>query len=80
MVLALSVLGPCELRRDGKVIPVPAGKTTELLIRLALDAGVPIRVERLVDDLWDESGVPTQRNTMQTKVSKLRVPSVTRPG
>ena len=66
------MLGPCELRRDGKVIPVPAGKTTELLIRLALDAGVPIRVERLVDDLWDESGVPTQRNTMQTKVSKLR--------
>lgn len=71
-VLAHSVLGPCELRRDGTVIPIPAGKTTELLIRLALDAGVPVRVDRLIDDLWGAEGVPTQRNTMQAKVSKLR--------
>jgi hypothetical protein len=57
--LALSVLGPCELRRDGELLLVPAGRTTELLIRLALDAGVPV-------------GLQTPRNTMQPKVSKLR--------
>jgi predicted ATPase/DNA-binding SARP family transcriptional activator len=71
-VLALSVLGPFELRRGGELVSVPAGKTTELLIRLALDAGVPVRVERLIDDLWGADGLPTQRNTMQAKISKLR--------
>ena len=72
MVLALSVLGPFELRRDGKLLAVPAGKSTELLIRLALDAGAPVRVERLIEDLWGSDGVATERNTLQAKVSKLR--------
>jgi DNA-binding SARP family transcriptional activator len=71
-VLSLSVLGPFEVRRDGVFVAVPAGKTTELLVRLALDAGVPVGVERLIDDLWGAERVPTQRNTMQTKASKLR--------
>ena len=44
----------------------------ELLIRLALDAGVPVRVERLIEDLWGSDGVATERNTLQAKVSKLR--------
>jgi DNA-binding SARP family transcriptional activator len=51
---------------------VPAGRTTELLIRLALDAGVPVRVERLIENLWGPEGLQTPRNTMQPKVSKLR--------
>ena len=72
MVLALSVLGPFELRRDGELLSVPAGKSMELLIRLALDAGVPVRVERLIEDLWGSDGVAAERNTLQAKVSKLR--------
>jgi DNA-binding SARP family transcriptional activator len=71
VVLALSVLGPFELRRDGELLRVPAGKSTELLIRLALDAGVPVRVDRLIEDLWGSDGVSTGRNTLQAKVSKL---------
>ena len=31
---------------------VPAGKTTELLVRLALDAGSRVRVDVLLEDLW----------------------------
>ena len=38
-MLTISVLGPTELRRDGVRVPLASGKTTELLIRLALDAG-----------------------------------------
>ncbi len=43
--------------------------TTDLLVRLAVDAGRYVRAETLLDELWDE---PTGRNTLQSKVSQLR--------
>jgi predicted ATPase/DNA-binding SARP family transcriptional activator len=69
-VLQISVLGPVEVRRDGRPMPVPGGKTSELLVRLALEAGVFVRADRLVDDLW--AGAVTNRNTLQSKVARLR--------
>ncbi len=71
-MLSISVLGPVEVRRTGELVPVPAGKTSELLVRLALDAGVLVRTDRLVDDLWAADAVRTSRNTLQSKVAKLR--------
>ncbi len=68
----ISVLGPVEVRRDGELVPVPGGRTSELLVRLALEAGVPVRADRLVDDLWGADAVNTRRNTLQSKVAKLR--------
>jgi predicted ATPase/DNA-binding SARP family transcriptional activator len=69
-VLQVSVLGPVEVTRDGQRVPVPGGKTAEVLIRLALDAGEFVRADRLIDELW--GGAPTQRNTLQSKVARLR--------
>ena len=66
----ISVLGPVEVRRDGELVAVPGGKTSELLVRLALEAGLYVRADRLVDDLW--TGAPTNRNTLQSKVARLR--------
>ena len=40
-------------------------------MRLALDAGRPVRAERLVEDLWPDA-TGTRRNTLQAKVSQLR--------
>jgi predicted ATPase/DNA-binding SARP family transcriptional activator len=71
-VIAVSVLGAVELHRDGERIPVRAGKTTEVLVRLALEAGVMVRTERLIEDLWADQAVGTARNVLQTKVSRLR--------
>ncbi|MBM2619604.1 winged helix-turn-helix domain-containing protein [Actinoplanes sp. LDG1-06] len=68
-MLTVAVLGPVDLRRDGVRLDVPAGRTTEVLIRLALDAGRPVRAERLIEDLW---GGPVSPNVLQAKVSKLR--------
>ncbi len=48
---------------------MPAGKTTELLVRLALDAGSRVRVDVLLEDLWPTTA---GRNTLQSKVSQLR--------
>ena len=64
------MLGPVEVRRDGQLLSVPGGKTSEVLVRLALEAGVFVRTDRLVDDLW--AGAPTRRNTLQSKVARLR--------
>src|SRR6478609_3855600 len=71
-VWTVAVLGPVDVRRDRVRVAVPAGKTTQVLVRLALDAGTLVRAERLSDDLWSESGPGIARNTLQSKVSKLR--------
>jgi predicted ATPase/DNA-binding SARP family transcriptional activator len=71
-VLTIAVLDEVELRRDGVLIPVRPGKTTEVLIRLALEAGERVRTEQLIDDLWGGQAVATARNTLQTKISRLR--------
>jgi hypothetical protein len=77
VVIAVSVLGLVELNRDGERVSVRAGKTTEVLIRLALEAGVMVRTDRLIEDLWADEAVGTARNTLQTKVSRLRRPWAT---
>jgi predicted ATPase/DNA-binding SARP family transcriptional activator len=71
-VISIAVLGPVELRRDGVAVPVRPGKTTELLVRLALEAGVMVRTERLIEDLWADEATGIARNPLQTKVSRLR--------
>jgi predicted ATPase/DNA-binding SARP family transcriptional activator len=68
-VLTVAVLGAVEARRDGVRLSVPTGKTTELLARLALEAGSGVRVDALLEELWPTS---PGRNTLQSKVSQLR--------
>jgi predicted ATPase/DNA-binding SARP family transcriptional activator/tetratricopeptide (TPR) repeat protein len=70
-MLTVAVLDRVEVRRDGAPAPLPSGLTTELLIRLALDAGRPVRAERLVEELWPGT-TGTRLNTLQAKVSQLR--------
>jgi DNA-binding SARP family transcriptional activator len=71
-VFHISVLGPVEVKRDGQPVPVPGGKTSELLVRLALEAGLFVRTDRLVEDVWAADAINTRRNTVQSKIAKLR--------
>ena len=68
-MFSVAVLGAVSVHRDGEMLAVPAGKTTELLVRLALDAGSRVRADTLIEDLWSER---VGRNTLQSKVSQLR--------
>lgn len=70
-MLTVAVLGPIEIHRDGARLPVPSGKTTEVLVRLAVEAGRVVRADRMIEDLWG-SAATTGRNTLQSKVSQLR--------
>src|SRR5690242_18158376 len=71
-VLDIAVLGPVEVRRDGQLVRVPSGRTTEVLVRLAVEPGVPVAADRLIEDLWEDGSLDTARNTLQSKVSQLR--------
>ena len=68
-MLTVAVLGRVVVRRDGVAAPVPTGRTTELLVRLALEGGRPVRAQRLAEDLWPGGA---RANTLQVKVSQLR--------
>src|SRR6478735_3597572 len=70
-MLTVAVLGPVEVHRDELRVGLPTGKTTEVLVRLALDAGRVVSVDRLIEDVWADA-VNTGRNTLQSKVSQLR--------
>lgn len=71
-MLTVAVLGPVEVRRDGEKVPLPSGRTTQVLVRLALEAGRPVGAGTLLRDLWEDAGVSTGKNTVQSKVSQLR--------
>src|SRR3954447_26644417 len=51
---------------------MPGGRTAELLVHLALNAGDHVRADRLIEDLWGADAVTTRPNTLQSKIAKLR--------
>jgi predicted ATPase/DNA-binding SARP family transcriptional activator len=71
-VLDVALLGPLEVTVDGAPVEVPSGKASELLARLALEAGELVSAERLVEDLWASTTTEVRRNTLQSKVAMLR--------
>jgi len=71
-VLDVAILGPLAVSVDGARVEVPRGKASELLARLALEAGELVSAERLVEDLWASATTEVRRNTLQSKVAMLR--------
>src|SRR3954447_18874631 len=51
---------------------MPGGRTAELLVHLALNAGDHVRADRLLEDLWGADAITTRPNTLQSKVTRLR--------
>ena len=68
----ISVLGPVSVHRGAEAVRVPGGRSAELLVRLALDAGTVVRTDALIDDLWPDEVGGARRNTLQSKVARLR--------
>jgi len=72
VTVTVAILGEVDVRRDGVQLALPSGKSTHVLVRLALEAGRTVSADRLIDDLWASGAGPTDRNTLQSKVSQLR--------
>ena len=66
------LLGPLELRRDGQSVPLRAAKQRLLLANLLVHRGEVVSVDRLVDDLWQESPPRNPQHALEAQVSRLR--------
>ncbi len=66
------VLGPFEVRRAGRPLPLGGAKARALLAVLLLHADQLVTDERLIDELWEDRPPPTARNLVQGHVSHLR--------
>jgi predicted ATPase/DNA-binding SARP family transcriptional activator len=70
--LRFGVLGPLEVWRDGKQVPVPAGRRRAVLACLLVHAGRPVAADALVEAGWG-AGVPAgPRAALNTVLSRLR--------
>jgi DNA-binding SARP family transcriptional activator len=67
-----AVLGPLEVRSNGRTIPIGRGKQRALLAVLALEAGRIVPVDRLIDELWGDTPPATATTALHVYVSKLR--------
>lgn len=69
----IGLLGTLELRRgDGEPIALGGAKQRALLAVLLLEAGQPIPVEELVDELWHDDPPPSASHSLEAYVSRLR--------
>jgi predicted ATPase/DNA-binding SARP family transcriptional activator len=68
----LLVLGPLEVRRDGRPATVRRGRPRRLLLSLLVRRGDPVPQETLVDQLWQDAPPADADNALHVLVSYLR--------
>lgn len=68
----VGILGPLQIERDGRPIEVGGGRLRALVACLALEAGRPVRADRLVEAVWDHGDQADAAHSLQSLVSRLR--------
>ncbi|MGH3648457.1 MAG: AfsR/SARP family transcriptional regulator [Micromonosporaceae bacterium] len=66
------LLGPLEIRKDGKEYTPTAPKILQLLAMLLLQAGKVVHIDSIIQELWPDGPPRSVRTTMQTYVYQLR--------
>jgi DNA-binding SARP family transcriptional activator len=66
------ILGPLEVRDDGRLLELGGAKQRALLAVLVLHANRPVTAEHLADALWGEDAAGRAVKTIQVYVSRLR--------
>jgi class 3 adenylate cyclase/DNA-binding winged helix-turn-helix (wHTH) protein len=72
MKVEFQLLGPLEVLRDGERVALRAAKVRTLLGALLVHRGSVASVDRLVEDLWQESPPSGARHALEAQVSRLR--------
>ncbi|MEV0400539.1 BTAD domain-containing putative transcriptional regulator [Actinoallomurus sp. NPDC050550] len=71
--MRIAMLGPLDVRDGtGRPVEISGSRLRALLIRLALDTGRSVPVERLIEDLWETTAPAGAVNALQALVSRLR--------
>lgn len=80
----VTVLGPLEVRTDGRVAPVTGGRRRALLAVLLAGARRTVSTGDLLAAVWPDGPPPSAEHTLHTHVSRLRLsyglPIVARDG
>ncbi len=71
-LLQIEVLGPLEVRLDGRPVLATAAKPRQVLALLALNAGTVVPVPTLIEELWGQEPPRSAMSTLQTYVLQLR--------
>lgn len=66
------VLGPIEVRVDGRPLAVRGTRQRAVLTSLLLRSGAVVPLDRLVDDVFGEQPPDDARNAVQTYIARLR--------
>jgi DNA-binding SARP family transcriptional activator/Tfp pilus assembly protein PilF len=69
---SFGVLGPLELTRDGRPVPVNGPKLRVVLAALLLRANATVSIDRLMEHLWGERPPATARKSTQLYALRLR--------
>src|SRR5215217_6692848 len=70
--LEFRLLGPLEVRREGRLLALGGPRQRALLAVLCLNRGTVVSVDRIVDELWGDSPPASARHMVEVYVSKLR--------
>jgi YVTN family beta-propeller protein len=71
-LIELRLLGSLEVLVDGRSAPLARGHERALLALLAINAGRPVAVDRLIDELWGGEPPDHAAKSVQIYVSRLR--------
>jgi DNA-binding SARP family transcriptional activator len=72
MQIEFAILGPLDVRVDGKSVKLGGRGERALLGTLLLSAGEIVPLERIVDGVWGEAPPASARHLIQVYVSRLR--------
>ena len=70
--MEFGILGPLEVRADGRAVPLGGTKPRAVLAVLALRANQSVSAEGLAVALWGEDAPPSAVKTIQVYVARLR--------
>ena len=70
--LEFRILGPLEVRRGERALPLGGPKQRALLAVLLLHANVRVPRERLIEELWGDAAPPTVNAVLNNYLTKLR--------
>ena len=66
------LLGPLDVRVDGRAVPVPGARQRLALAMLLVNSGRLVPAGRLIDELWEAAPPVDPRGALRTQISRLR--------
>ncbi|MCA1616943.1 MAG: AfsR/SARP family transcriptional regulator [Acidobacteria bacterium] len=70
--MQFNLMGTLEVKGDGRTLTPTAAKPRQVLAMLAINAGVMVSAEQLIDELWPGGPPKSAKTTVQTYVYHLR--------